>query len=267
MFLTGQAAALGLPRARPRRPRRLVPVRGEDGAAGRRAPLVHPRRRLRHHRAEAGGGGAAGGAEPALGGARHRRRAGGGAEPGGRASSASTGVRATSAATRSRRCAGATSGTCSRCRRRRERFQAAARGAPARASSATYESDWTARGRRPAPDRVVQHRAARRRAARRRTSSRPASTSPSGKRMETALLEISGREQRRIGQDLHDGLGQHLTGIAFMSKVLAAAARRGGRARRRRTRPRSCTAGERGDQQDARAGPRAAAGVLGRARA
>jgi PAS domain S-box-containing protein len=41
------------------------------------------------------------------------------------------------------------------------------------------------------------------------------------KRMERALLEISGREQRQIGQDLHDGLGQHLTGIAFMSKVLA----------------------------------------------
>ena len=39
--------------------------------------------------------------------------------------------------------------------------------------------------------------------------------------MESALLEISGREQRQIGQDLHDGLGQHLTGIAFMSKVLA----------------------------------------------
>ena len=33
------------------------------------------------------------------------------------------------------------------------------------------------------------------------------------------MLEISEREQRRIGQDLHDGLGQHLTGIAFMSKV------------------------------------------------
>jgi signal transduction histidine kinase len=30
---------------------------------------------------------------------------------------------------------------------------------------------------------------------------------------------VSGREQRRIGQDLHDGLGQHLTGIAFMTKV------------------------------------------------
>jgi two-component system CheB/CheR fusion protein len=40
------------------------------------------------------------------------------------------------------------------------------------------------------------------------------------KRLEKAVLEISTREQRRIGQDLHDGLGQHLTGIAFMSKVL-----------------------------------------------
>ncbi len=39
------------------------------------------------------------------------------------------------------------------------------------------------------------------------------------KRLEKALLEISAAEQRRIGQDLHDGLGQHLTGIAFMSKV------------------------------------------------
>jgi PAS domain S-box-containing protein len=39
------------------------------------------------------------------------------------------------------------------------------------------------------------------------------------KRLERTVLEISEREQRRIGQDLHDGLGQHLTGIAFMSKV------------------------------------------------
>jgi PAS domain S-box-containing protein len=39
------------------------------------------------------------------------------------------------------------------------------------------------------------------------------------KMLERAILDISGREQRRIGQDLHDGLGQHLTGIAFMSKV------------------------------------------------
>lgn len=39
------------------------------------------------------------------------------------------------------------------------------------------------------------------------------------KRLEKAILEISTREQRRIGQDLHDGLGQHLTGIAFMTKA------------------------------------------------
>lgn len=39
------------------------------------------------------------------------------------------------------------------------------------------------------------------------------------KRLEKTVLDISEREQRRIGQDLHDGLGQHLTGIAFMSKV------------------------------------------------
>ncbi|HTZ47031.1 MAG TPA: PAS domain S-box protein [Verrucomicrobiae bacterium] len=40
------------------------------------------------------------------------------------------------------------------------------------------------------------------------------------KHLENAILNISEREQRRIGRDLHDGLGQHLTGIAFMSKVL-----------------------------------------------
>jgi signal transduction histidine kinase len=40
------------------------------------------------------------------------------------------------------------------------------------------------------------------------------------KKLERELLEISGREQRRIGQDLHDSLCQHLAGIGFMSKVL-----------------------------------------------
>ncbi|HWZ57886.1 MAG TPA: PAS domain-containing protein [Gemmatimonadaceae bacterium] len=39
-------------------------------------------------------------------------------------------------------------------------------------------------------------------------------------RMEQAILEIGTTVQRQIAQDLHDGLGQHLTGIAFMSKVL-----------------------------------------------
>ena len=34
------------------------------------------------------------------------------------------------------------------------------------------------------------------------------------------ILDISDAERRRIGQDLHDGLGQHLTGVAFLSKAL-----------------------------------------------
>lgn len=41
------------------------------------------------------------------------------------------------------------------------------------------------------------------------------------KRLEKELLEISDREQRRIGQDLHDGLCQHLAGIELMSHALA----------------------------------------------
>jgi PAS domain S-box-containing protein len=40
------------------------------------------------------------------------------------------------------------------------------------------------------------------------------------KRLETEILEISEREQRLIGRELHDSLGQQLTGIAIMSKVL-----------------------------------------------
>jgi PAS domain S-box-containing protein len=41
------------------------------------------------------------------------------------------------------------------------------------------------------------------------------------KRLEHEILQIAEREQRRIGQDLHDGLGQQLAGIEFMSQVLA----------------------------------------------
>jgi PAS domain S-box-containing protein len=40
------------------------------------------------------------------------------------------------------------------------------------------------------------------------------------KRLEKEIQEISEREKRRIGQDLHDGLGQYLTGIACMVKVV-----------------------------------------------
>jgi signal transduction histidine kinase len=41
------------------------------------------------------------------------------------------------------------------------------------------------------------------------------------KNLEREILNISEQEQRRIGQELHDSLGQQLTGIAFMTRVLA----------------------------------------------
>ncbi len=40
------------------------------------------------------------------------------------------------------------------------------------------------------------------------------------KRLEKEILEINDRVQRRIGQDLHDGLCQQLAGIELMSQVL-----------------------------------------------
>lgn len=39
-------------------------------------------------------------------------------------------------------------------------------------------------------------------------------------RLQQLLLEASEQEQRRIGQDLHDGLGQHLAGTAIAGQVL-----------------------------------------------
>ncbi len=41
------------------------------------------------------------------------------------------------------------------------------------------------------------------------------------RRLEKEILEISTREQRRIGHDLHDGVCQQLAGIAFLSDTLA----------------------------------------------
>ena len=38
--------------------------------------------------------------------------------------------------------------------------------------------------------------------------------------LERAVLEISEREQRRIGQDLHDGVCQHFTGVSLLSRSL-----------------------------------------------
>jgi PAS domain S-box-containing protein len=41
------------------------------------------------------------------------------------------------------------------------------------------------------------------------------------KRLERELLEISNREQRRIGHDLHDGVCQQLAGIVYLTDTLA----------------------------------------------
>jgi signal transduction histidine kinase len=40
-------------------------------------------------------------------------------------------------------------------------------------------------------------------------------------RLEREILEISEREQSRLGQDIHDGLGQELAGISMLASVLA----------------------------------------------
>ena len=40
------------------------------------------------------------------------------------------------------------------------------------------------------------------------------------KRLEGELLDISSNERRRVGHELHDGLGQYLAGIAFRAKAL-----------------------------------------------
>ena len=43
------------------------------------------------------------------------------------------------------------------------------------------------------------------------------------KGLEGEILEISDREQQRLGQELHDGLCQHLTAVAFMARSVAIA--------------------------------------------
>ena len=44
--------------------------------------------------------------------------------------------------------------------------------------------------------------------------------------LEREILEVSNREQQRIGNDLHDGLGQELTGVALMLRSLSTRIRR-----------------------------------------
>ena len=81
-----------------------------------------------------------------------------------------------------------------------------------------YQSNWVTRHGDAAPDCVVEHAVA----GQWRNPNYVIATGidiTERKQLEKAILDISAREQRRIGQDLHDGLGQHLTGIAFMAKV------------------------------------------------
>ncbi|MHB8723449.1 MAG: PAS domain-containing protein [Steroidobacteraceae bacterium] len=46
------------------------------------------------------------------------------------------------------------------------------------------------------------------------------------KRLESALREATYREHQRLGQEIHDGLGQELTGIAYLASSLATEAAR-----------------------------------------
>jgi signal transduction histidine kinase len=41
------------------------------------------------------------------------------------------------------------------------------------------------------------------------------------RRLERETLRVGERERLLLGKELHDGLGQHLTGVAFMAKTLA----------------------------------------------
>jgi PAS domain S-box-containing protein len=52
------------------------------------------------------------------------------------------------------------------------------------------------------------------------------------RQLEREILEIAGREQLRIGSDLHDGLGQDLTGVALMLRSVVAQLRKEGSAAR-----------------------------------
>jgi PAS domain S-box-containing protein len=53
------------------------------------------------------------------------------------------------------------------------------------------------------------------------------------KQLEREIIEIANREQQRIGSDLHDGLGQELTGIALMLKGVVTQLRKEGSAAHR----------------------------------
>ena len=78
-------------------------------------------------------------------------------------------------------------------------------------------------------------------------------------RLEREVLEISEGERRRIGQDLHDGLGQQLTAASMTTNALVGALENG-RARAGRTRGGHRTAAARGHRRDALAFARSRTG-------
>ena len=219
MFLSGKPLAFGLSGDRARWPRGLVSLRSQDGPPRRRPPLVHSGRRLRHHRPEADRRSSAAGAQPRFRDSGHRRRAGHRARPRRTHRALQSRLRTDSPATRFEEVRGRHLWELFAAPEEIERFQ----------------SDLPQHVRRTTPPTSTRATgSSRRRVAALISWSGTALAGEKGepayiiatgiditerKRLEKAILEISAREQRRIGQDLHDGLGQHLTGIAFMSKV------------------------------------------------
>jgi PAS domain S-box-containing protein len=49
------------------------------------------------------------------------------------------------------------------------------------------------------------------------------------RRLEWALMESTNQEQQKLGRDLHDGLGQELTGIAMLASAAASSLKKAGR--------------------------------------
>ena len=195
MFLTGKPLRSRVSGARPRRPPRLVPVRSEDGAARRRATLVHPRRGLRHHRAQAGGAALAERAEllsavldtvgalvVVL-------------SPSGAIVRFNRTLRADQRLLVRRGAGPLLLGPVPRAGGGPGHAGQLLAGAQPGQQRGRTRSDWTARRR--SRRRIAWSNTSLPGAGRsRRTSSRPGSTSPKRKRMETALLEVGGREQR-----------------------------------------------------------------------
>ena len=87
-------------------------------------------------------------------------------------------------------------------------------------------------------------------------------TSPQRKRLERELLDISSREQRRIGHDLHDGVCQQLAGISLADQHPGGAVAGRGTGRSGRG-GEDFPPDQRGQPPDPRGGPRAVPGATG----